>query len=343
MTKNLIEILNLSKSFPRAKGSKEKVYALKDIHLTVAPGDVYGIIGMSGAGKSTLLRCLTGLEQPTQGSILIEGTDIASLKGKALREVRTKIGMVFQHFNLFSSRTVAENIAYPMEILGLPKEHQEKRIFELLELVGLKGKEHVYPSRLSGGEKQRVGIARALANHPHLLLCDEPTSALDPKTNRSILQLLQSLNQKLGLTIVIITHQLEVVKQICTKLAVLSHGEIVEEGDIIPLFIRPKHTVTKHLLHGELDHLPEQILNERHPDKMLVRLCFEGGSAKEPLIAQMVRHCNVEANILLGNLDSIQNTIIGNLVVELSGTDEEKKKALAFLEQHQVNCEVFDD
>ncbi len=336
MDQPIVAIKLLSKTF---SGSKH--FALKDVNLTVNPGDICGIIGMSGAGKSTLLRCLTGLEAPTSGAILIEGQDITRMSSRELSKYRSKIGMVFQHFNLFSSRTAAENIAYPMEIHGIPKEEQEKRLVELLELVGLSHKRDVYPARLSGGEKQRIGIARALAINPHLLLCDEPTSALDPKTSRSILQLLQKLNQELGLTIIIITHQIEAVKQICTKLAVLSHGQIVEQGEITELFIHPRHQTTSSLLHGEIGHIPEQILKNRDPAKLLVRLCFESGSAQEPLIAKMSKLYNVETNILLGNLDCIHDKVIGNLIVELAGTAQERQQALLFLNCHKVNCEVI--
>lgn len=337
MQNNLIEIQNLSKSFGHGR------FAVEEISLNIQKGEVYGIIGMSGAGKSTLLRCLTGLERPTSGSIKIEGVDITKMSSRQLSSVRKNIGMVFQHFYLFSSRTVAENIAYPMEIYGVTEAEQKERIVELLDLVGLSGKRDVYPTQLSGGEKQRVGIARALANKPHLLLCDEPTSALDPKTTRSILKLLQELNRRLGLTIVIITHQIEVVKQICTRLAVLSEGKLVEEGEISDLFVRPAHQLTAHLLHGELEQIPEEILLMRDTSKTLVRLCYEGESAQEPLMTKIAKNFNVDANILIGNLDSIRGKIIGNLVVELSGSEQDKEEALKFLRVHHVVYEVIDE
>lgn len=338
MNNSLIEIQNLSKSFGHGRS-----FAIEEITLNIQKGEVYGIIGMSGAGKSTLLRCMTGLERPTSGSIKIEGVDITKMSSCQLSSVRKNIGMVFQHFYLFSSRTVAENIAYPMEIYGVPEAEQKERIIELLDLVGLSGKRDVYPTQLSGGEKQRVGIARALANKPHLLLCDEPTSALDPKTTRSILKLLQELNRRLGLTIVIITHQIEVVKQICTHLAVLSEGKLVEDGEIFDLFVRPAHQVTAHLLHGELEKIPEEILLMRDTTKTLVRLCYEGESAQEPLMTKIAKNFNVDANILIGNLDSIRGKIIGNLVVELSGSEKDKEEALKFLRVHHVVYEVIDE
>lgn len=330
MEESVIEVCNLSKKFKEHD-------VLQDIHLKVGSGEIFGIIGMSGAGKSTLLRCLTGLEHPTTGSIRIQGDEITTMKPVELSAMRKHVGMVFQHFHLFSSRTVGENIAYALEIHHQDRTSHPARVNELLELVGLSHKKHVYPAYLSGGEKQRVGIARALANHPKLLLCDEATSALDPRTTRDILELLHRLNKQLGLTIVIITHQLEVVKQICTKVAVLSHGKIVEEGDVTRLFSRPQHAVTKHLLHFDAAVLPESF--KRDPAKRLIRLSFEGDNAKEPLISRMIRQYQVEANILIGGLDCVRQSVIGTLVLELMGGTEETEKALNFLRQNQVYCE----
>ncbi|WP_068466872.1 methionine ABC transporter ATP-binding protein [Candidatus Protochlamydia phocaeensis] len=333
----LIEIKSLSKFF----GSSQRAPALKHINLSIPRGCIYGIIGMSGAGKSTLLRCLTGLETPSEGSIWLEGENLTQKSGTELCQIRQRMGMVFQHFQLFSSRTVGENIAYPLEIQGMPMAQQQKRVDELLGLIGLESKKHMYPSQLSGGEKQRVGIARALANHPRLLLCDEPTSALDPKTTRSILQFLANLNQELGLTIVIITHQLETVKQICQRVAVLSQGEIVEEGEVQEVFTRPKHPLTRNLLHLGIDQIPEDLLARRDATKQLVRLGFEGHQAKEPVLSHMIKRYAIEANILSGGLDYLQNTIVGNLFVELSGSAEAIEDALAFLRNQHVICEVI--
>lgn len=249
MKDHLIQIKHLSKYFRTPKGCAPITYALRDIHLEIPRGCIYGIIGMSGAGKSTLLRCLTGLEIPSQGTISIDNREFPYKDPSALAQLRKQLGMVFQHFQLFSSRTVEENIAYPLEIAGASKQERQQRVEELLPLVGLTSKKHHYPSQLSGGEKQRVGIARALASHPSLLLCDEPTSALDPKTTRDLLDLLSSLNQELGLTIILITHQLETVKQICNRVAVLSHGEIVEEGTVAEIFARPQHPATQHIIY----------------------------------------------------------------------------------------------
>lgn len=258
MKDDFIVFKKLSKYFPPPSRSGSPVYALKNIHLNIPRGCIYGIIGMSGAGKSTLLRCLTGLDLPSEGKIYFNGAALPHHDPRAFELFRKQIGMIFQHFQLFSSRTVAENIAYPLEIAGSSKKERMERVMELLLLVGLQDKEEYYPAQLSGGEKQRVGIARALAAHPSLLLCDEPTSALDPKATHEILQFLHHLNQTLDITMIIITHQLEAVKQICQRVAVLAHGEIVEEGKVEDILINPKHTATRHLLH--FDYPPREVM-----------------------------------------------------------------------------------
>lgn len=333
-----IKVENASKVYEGARSH----CALKEVTLDICQGDIYGIVGMSGAGKSTLMRCLTGLERPSQGIIQVLGKDIAKLNTQELIDLRRQIGMIFQHFHLFSSRTVAENIAYAMEIHGVSKADQQTRIAELLKLVGLESKADAYPTQLSGGEKQRVGIARALANNPKILLCDEATSALDPKTTRSVLKLLQQLNRTLNLTIVVITHQIEVVKEICTHVAVLSKGELIEEGEVIKIFTKPEHTVTKHLLQQSSEHLPELLKDGRDSSSKLIRLFFDGERAKEPVISRMIKRFEIEANILFGSLDCIQNKMIGNLVIELTGHQTEMEKALAFLNEKQVRCEELE-
>ncbi len=337
----LIEIKNLSKQFASPKGGDAPVYALKEIQLEIPRGSVYGIIGMSGAGKSTLLRCLTGLEIPSSGTISFDGNAFPYGNRKAQELLRKQMGMVFQHFQLFSSRTVGHNIAYPLEIAGIAASQRQQRVEELLLLVGLKSKRDHYPSQLSGGEKQRVGIARALASHPRLLLCDEPTSALDPTTTRELLQLLGNLNQQLGLTIVIITHQLETVKQACQRVAVLSDGQIVEEGEVKTIFTQPQHSVTQRLLHLSADQVPSDLLKQHQVGKVLVRLGFEGRQAKQPVLSHMLKRYDVEANILSGGLDYLQETIVGHLFVELSGSSEEIEQALTFLRSQQIICEVL--
>jgi D-methionine transport system ATP-binding protein len=334
----LIEIKNLSKKFVSPQGA-DPIYALKNIHLEIPRSCVYGIIGMSGAGKSTLLRCLTGLDIPSEGVISFEGKEFPYDNKHALEILRKQMGMVFQHFQLFSSRTVEHNVAYPLEISGIPLAQRLQRVEELLALVGLQSKKDHYPSQLSGGEKQRVGIARALASHPRLLLCDEPTSALDPKTTRDLLQLLSSLNQQLGITIVIITHQLETVKQACQRVAVLAHGQIVEEGEVKEIFTRPRHPVTQHLLHLGADQVPSDILKQHQAGKYLVRLGFEGNQAKQPVLSQMLKRYNIEANILSGGLDYLHDTVVGHLFVELLGDPEEIEQAVTFLRSQQIICE----
>lgn len=334
--KECIQIKNLCKKFISIPKSPP-LEALSNINLTIEAGDIYGIMGTSGAGKSTLLRCMVGLEKPSSGSIFIDGKELNEKNPHELLLIRRSMGMVFQHFHLFSSRTVAENIAFPLEIQGIPFNKCQERIDELLVLVELESKKDQYPSQLSGGEKQRVGIARALANHPKLLLCDEPTSALDCKTTRSILQLLLKLNRSLGLTIVVITHQIEVVKQLCQHVAVLSHGKIVESGPVKEVFARPKHSLTRHLLNFDY----EQISIKKEASKKLVRLHFEGHQAHEPVVSQLIRQHQVEANILAGNLDHLQSTIIGHLLLEFSGHEEEITKALNFLSHRQVYYEVI--
>ncbi|MRI72320.1 ATP-binding cassette domain-containing protein, partial [Enterococcus casseliflavus] len=255
-----------------------KVTALKDIDLTVESGDIYGIIGYSGAGKSTLVRLLNGLETPTEGEVEIQGQDIALLPNKELRNFRKKIGMIFQHFNLLWSRTVLENIMLPLEIAGVPKQNRKSRAEELIKLVGLEGRETAYPSQLSGGQKQRVGIARALANNPDILLCDEATSALDPQTTDEVLELLLKINQELNLTVVLITHEMHVIRKICNRVAVMEYGEIVEEGKVIDIFKKPQTEIAKRFIQQEADKNIEETelvveeMLEQYPNGKIVRL-----------------------------------------------------------------------
>lgn len=335
----LIEIKGLYKEYKSSNGT---VHALKNINLTIEKSDIFGIIGLSGAGKSTLVRCINRLEEPTQGKVFINGQDITQLTGKQLRDMRRKIGMIFQHFNLLSSRTVAGNIAYPMEISGVPKATQEKRIKELLELVELTDKANAYPSQLSGGQKQRVGIARALANKPDVLLCDEATSALDPKTTSSILKLLKDINEKFGLTIVIITHEMSVIKQICTKVAVMENGEILESGLVEDVFTRPIHRITKHFVQSVVHDLPEEFLSRNTPHARLLRLGFKGPSAKEPILSRLIKRYDVDVNILLGGVDHLHQNIVGNLIVEMTGENSEIDKAIGYLRDCGVQCEVVE-
>lgn len=335
----IIEINNISKSYIHAK---KTIHALKDVSLVIEKGDIYGIIGLSGAGKSTLIRCLSRLVVPSSGNILFQGSDIAHMDKRALRDFRKNIGMIFQHFNLLSSRTAACNITYPLEITDISKEQQNSRVDELLRLVGLKEKKEAYPSQLSGGEKQRVGIARALANHPAVLLCDEATSALDPKTTREILSLLKSINKKLGVTIVLITHEMEVIKQICNKVAVIENGSIVEKGLVSEVFAEPKHPTTKQFLQSASHEIPPEFFKEISPNRKLLRLRFKGKVAGDPVISEIVRKFNVDANILLGWIDRLQTLTIGTLIIELTGSPEGISDALNYLSAKTVHYEVLE-
>ncbi len=336
----IFEVTDISKNYEH-DGSV--VPALENVSLEVEKGDIYGIIGLSGAGKSSLLRSLARLLTLSSGKILFAGRDIALFDKKELREFRKNIGMIFQHFNLLSARTVGSNIAYPMEIAGVPIEERNRRVEELLGLVGLKDKKEAYPSQLSGGEKQRVGIARALATHPQVLLCDEATSALDPKTTKEFLNLLKSINKKLGVTIVLITHEMEVVKQICNKVAVIEKGRIVEKGLVSHIFSDPKHTTTKHFLQNSSHEIPKEFFKAPSPNRKLLRLKFKGDSAANPVISEVIRKFHVDINILLGWIDSLQNLIVGTLIVEITGLPERIEEALRYLEDKSIHYEVIED
>jgi D-methionine transport system ATP-binding protein len=340
MSDKIIEMQSVSKNYSH---DNKIITALDCVSLIIEYKDIYGIIGLSGAGKSTLIRCLARLVKPTSGRILFHEIDFSNLDKDNLRILRKKMGMIFQHFNLLSSRTVAGNIAYPLEIANVPKEEQNKRIDELLGLVGLTEKKNAYPSRLSGGEKQRVGIARALANQPEVLLCDEATSALDPKTTKEILNLLKSINKKLGVTIILITHEMEIIKRICNKVAVIEHGKIVEEGLVAEIFSDPHHPTTKHFLQKSSHDIPSEFFKEPSPNRKLLRLTFKGKAAGEPVISELVRKFDVDANILLGWLDRLQNLTLGTLIIELCGTPEGIKNALSFLQEKDVHFEVVEN
>lgn len=332
----IIEVKKASKKFVHAG---KKLQALHEVSFQVEKGDIFGIIGQSGAGKSTLLRSLAKLETLSSGSLFVEGEEITFIKGKQLRQYYKKIGMIFQHFNLLSSRTIEDNIAYPLEISFLPKEKRQQRVDELLELVGLKHKKGAYPSRLSGGEKQRVGIARALANEPHILFCDEATSALDPKTTQEILHLLKTLNQRFGLTIVLITHEMDVIKHLCNKVAILEQGCLVEQGSVIDVFTAPKQSATHYFLQHTIHEIPDYFFKNASSKKRLVRLLFKGERANEPIIAELIKRFQVEANILLGWIDRLQGTTVGNLVIELSGEPQDLERGFSFLKERGVNYE----
>lgn len=339
MTK-ILQIKALSKCF---HAQHQLTYALQDISLEIATQQIYGIIGMSGAGKSTLIRALAGLIPPSSGQILFHNQDIAQMSQAQLQAFRRQIGMIFQHFNLLSSRTVEENICYPLEIAGIAKSAQKERLDELLPLVGLQAKRHSYPAMLSGGEKQRVGIARALANNPTLLLCDEATSALDPKTTKEILKLLQQINQQLAVTIVLITHEMEVIKQICHRVAVLEQGKIVEQGRVEDVFSAPHHPTTRAFLQNSSHEIPPEFFQKLSAQGVLVRLHFKGEVASEPIISQMLHTYNVQANILLGWIDRLPKVSIGTLIIALSGDNNAISASLCYLEQQGVHYEVIEN
>lgn len=341
----LIKLKQVSKEF---KGKTGTVTAVSDVNFSVEEGEIFGIVGYSGAGKSTLVRLLNGLEAPTSGQVLIDQQDVATLRGKKLREFRKEIGMIFQHFNLLWSRTVIENITLPLELSGLSKRERENKALDLIKLVGLEGREDAYPSQLSGGQKQRVGIARALGNDPKILLCDEGTSALDPQTTDEVLELLASINQQLGLTIVLITHEMHVIRKICHKVAVMEKGQIVEQGAVLDVFSQPKQEVTKRFVQQET--VPEtgnnpdalSFLAETFTEGKIVKLTFEGNKARSPIISKVVRHCQIDVNVIQGQIQQTQSSSFGTLIVELTGPEAEIDKAIQFFKEEGIGVEVVE-
>lgn len=338
----MILIEQAKKIFQTKNGS---VTAVDDINLSILEGEIFGMIGYSGAGKSTLIRMLNGLETPTEGSVTVAGRTVSEIKGGELRKARQEIGMIFQHFNLLWSRTVRDNIAFPLEIAGVSKAERDKRVNELIELVGLDGRGDSYPSQLSGGQKQRVGIARALANNPKVLLCDEATSALDPQTTDSILELLVDINERLGLTIVLITHEMHVIRKICHRVAVMEAGKIVEMGPVLDVFRRPEQPITKRFVQQvtEPEESKETIrhLVEAYPNGKIVQLTFVGVSVEQPIMTDIIRRFEVAVNILQGKISQTQNGAYGTLFVHVTGHASEVDKAVAFLDAQQVDSEVI--
>lgn len=326
--------------------NQQLLTALQDISLTIAKGDIFGIVGKSGAGKSTLLRCMNLLERPTQGQVTIDNIELTQLKPAALNQQRKRIGMIFQHFNLLSSRTVFENIALPLEGLYTSAEITAK-VTHLLNLVDLKDKTTHYPDQLSGGQKQRVAIARALATDPTILLCDEPTSALDAESTRNILELLQTINRKLGLTIVLITHELDVVKKICKNMAVLDQGLLVETGGVMETFTQPKSEISKRLIRKQFHlELPDSIRQTiRDPKDTLyapiIQLTFMGESSKLPVITELIQRFGLSVNILLADIENISDAAVGYLVCQIKGEESIVKQALEYLHSLPINIEVL--
>ena len=339
----MITLTHVSKIFP---GGESGVHAVQDVSLHIAPGEIFGIIGYSGAGKSTLVRCINLLERPTQGTVTVDGRELTALSEKELRQERRKIGMIFQQFNLMTARTVAQNVAFPLKDSGLSKEETAAKVTQLLELVGLPDKAGSYPAQLSGGQKQRVAIARALASDPKVLLCDEVPSALDPQTTASILRLIRDINRRTGITVVVITHEMAVVKEICHRVAVMEKGRVVETGDVFSLFSAPKEPVTRSFVSttSNLSKAEEFIaegapLVALSPGQVIARLTFARGNVGEAAISQLSRQFDVDANIIFANVDILEGTPLGGLVVIFSG--ERVGEAIAWLSEKNVVVEVL--
>ena len=336
----MIHINRVKKIYPSKNG---EVRAVDNVDLEINQGEIFGVIGYSGAGKSTLIRMLNGLEIPTEGSVTVAGHEVSKIKGSRLRQARQEISMIFQHFNLLWSRTVKENISFPLEIAGVKKADRDKKADELIKLVGLEGRENAYPSQLSGGQKQRVGIARALASDPKVLLCDEATSALDPQTTDAILDLLVDINKRLGLTIVLITHEMHVIRKICHRVAVMENGKVVESGPVINVFKHPQEEITKRFVQQVIE--PEETkdtiehLLAQYKSGSIVMLGFVGENAEQPIITKLIRSFDITVNIIQGKISPTQNGSYGTLYIHLDGA--EKEQALQFLQSQEISVEVI--
>ena len=331
----MIELKHITKVFPTADG---ELTALNDVNITIHDGDVYGIVGMSGAGKSTLVRCINLLERPTSGQVVIDGKDLCVMPAKELIQQRRSISMIFQQFNLLMQRTCLKNICFPMEIAGVKAADAQKKAKELLELVGLPDKADAYPAQLSGGQKQRIAIARALASDPKILLCDEATSALDPKTTQDILKLVKDINQRLGITVVVITHEMAVVEEICTHVAILDHGVLQESGTVEDIFSNPQTEAGRRLVY------PNGVVIDQLPAANVIRIAFNGGSSYEPLIASLAIDCGVKVNILGADTRNIDGKAFGTMLLGLPTDPEEAAKAMAYIKsQPNVTMEEVRD
>ena len=343
----MIELTHVSKDFGKGQ---QQVHAVRDVSLSIDKGEIFGIIGFSGAGKSTLVRCINLLERPTAGTVTVDGKEITALTAQELRQTRKKIGMIFQHFNLMPSRTVAGNVAYPLWGSGLSKKETADKVMRLLELVGIGDKANAYPSQLSGGQKQRVAIARALANDPNVLLCDEATSALDPQTTKSILHLLKHLNETLGITIVLITHEMAVVKEICHRVAVMEHGRVVEQGEVFNVFADPKQEITKNFIHttSNLQKIEELVAENSpvvqiQPGEVIVRLSYLQRNVSEPLISAVSQKFGISLNIIFADITIVQDAPIGGTVAIISGERKQITEAVEYLIGKNVGVEVIKD
>ena len=347
----MIKLDHITQTYKTPEGREFK--ALDDVSIEIRPGEIFGIIGRSGAGKSTLVRCINLLNRPSEGTVTVDGKNLIELSEDELRESRRSIGMIFQHFNLLSSRTVYDNVALPLELVGTPKNLIREKVEPLLKLVGLTEHAHKYPSQLSGGQKQRVGIARALTNDPKVLLSDEATSALDPETTVATLALLKRINKELGLTIVMITHEMQVVKQICERVVVMNYGKIVEQGKVVDIFMSPQHETTKALIGNVMARdMPASILDrfrkarENHPNRdavYLLRLAFSGNEVTRPVISECSRRFNLDFNILRGTVDDVQGQTLGSLTVLIEAESSVFIEAVNFLRENGVVVEEIND
>jgi len=335
----MIEFKNISKHY-QLKG--QTIRALDQINLQIPDGSIFGIIGYSGAGKSTLIRLINLLERPDEGQVIIHQKDFTALDARTLRQERANIGMIFQHFNLLQTKTVAANIEMPMRLLGYSNAEREKRLNELLDFIDLKHKRDAFPDELSGGQKQRVGIARALANHPKILLCDEATSALDPQTTQSVLQLLKKINKEQGITIVMVTHEMDVIESVCDYVAVMEHGKVIETGSTLDIFSQPQHPTTRNFIQTVLQQqLPVNILNnlENQNHHSIYCLKFLGKSAQETVVQAVIKKFDLSLNILFANMTEIHGTVIGQMFIQLLGDPEVIQQAILFLENNGVQVE----
>ncbi len=334
-----VQIKNLYKTYGEGEA---KVEALKNINIDIYKGEIFGIIGLSGAGKSSLVRCINLLEVPDSGEVIIDGRDITKMTKAELRHERKNIGMIFQHFNLLMNSTVYDNIAFPLKLIKTPKDKIEKRVTELLEIVGLSDKRDVYPSQLSGGQKQRVGIARAIATEPNIIMCDEATSALDPETTKSILQLIKEINAKLKVTVIIITHEMEVIKQVCDRVAVLNEGEIVETGNVSDVYINPATETARKFFKSIDTKLDNSIYQKALKEPgIVIQAIFRGDKSTDPYISTMIKEYDVTAAILLGNIQSMEGMLVGTLILRIDGKKENISSAIKYLEESGVIVEVL--
>lgn len=341
----MIRLEHVTKTFQTRDGD---VHAVKDVSLDIAEGQIFGIIGFSGAGKSTLVRCMNLLERPEEGKVIFDGKNLLDLDAAGLRHARQKMSMIFQHFNLMRSRTVYENIALPLRMEKRPKEEIDKKVMELLDLIDLVERRDSYPSQLSGGQKQRVAIARALATDPKVLLCDEATSALDPQTTQSILHLIRRINRERNITVVVITHEMLVVKEICDRVAVMEAGRVVETNDLVPIFINPIEEITRNFINTTNESAKiQELLDTGHPltrlaeNQQLVRLTYTPENAAETIISRLAEKLGVESSIIFGNIEVIRDEPIGTIVTKMTGSDQQLKDALALCREAGIRTEVM--